>query len=60
MFGVGKVEPAPGVPFGPLVAMGRDAAGVFDYAGQVQQFQVMKVVLRLVNSFPGPPDPGSR
>src|SRR5581483_10814739 len=37
VLGVGEVEAAAGVPGRALVAVGRDAAGGGDYAGQVQQ-----------------------
>ena len=35
--GVFEVEPASGVPFGSLVAVGGDAAGVLEHPGQVHQ-----------------------
>src|SRR5947207_5663340 len=37
VLGIGEVEAAAGVPPAALVAVGRDAAGVLEHAGQVQQ-----------------------
>src|SRR5579862_7248617 len=37
VLGVGEVEATPGVPRRSLVAVGGDAAGVFELAGEVQQ-----------------------
>jgi hypothetical protein len=58
--GVVEVEAASGVPLRALVAVGRDAAGVAQHPGRCSRFHVMNVVLRLVNSLDGPPEPGSR
>src|SRR6516164_4741563 len=37
VFGILEIEAASGVPFRALVAVGGDAAGVFEHPGQVQQ-----------------------
>jgi hypothetical protein len=60
VLGVLEVEAAASLPLRALVAMGGDASGRFSIAPRCMRFQVAKVVLRLVKSFSGPPEPGSR
>jgi hypothetical protein len=43
-----------------LVAVVGDAAGVLQHPAACSRFHVMNVVLRLVKSFSGPPEPASR
>ncbi len=54
------IKAAAGVPGRALIAVGRNSDAVLDLSRQVQRFQVINVVLRLVKSFSGPPEPGSR
>jgi hypothetical protein len=60
VLGIGIVEAAARVPLGALVAVRANPRGVLEDARQVQQVQVAKVVLRLVKSLSGPPEPSSR
>jgi hypothetical protein len=60
VLGVGGVEPATGVPQALLVPVAGMPPASLIIRAKCRRFQVRNVVLWLVKSFSGPPEPESR